>query len=311
MGSEIIIAPLDPEDKTELRDLAYNNGGNKNLTSEYIDHWYYKNPSGYCSLWKAFAKGKIEGFATTNNFEFVINGKICRVAMPQNVLTSVNVRGKGVFNKLYFKTEADNIENNKTDYFLTFTNKLSTPIFLNKFGYANGKCPPIIITFFNLVNALKNKSYKRVTDLDSINIPKPYSFNNALNKTTEHIKWRYSRYSSQEMHIIEINKTEKILGYAFLKAEKKKGIPFLILMDIFCENEESVGAVIAACRTYTAKNFFLFMIMFELIDPYVKKRRSFSIKDRFNFLVKGKTADETKMLSWVNFNFFFGDLDIL
>jgi hypothetical protein len=43
------------------------------------------------------------------------------------------------------------------------------------------------------------------------------------------------------------------------------------------------------------------------------KKRIFRlrIKNRLNFLVKGKTLEITTQLSKVDFNFFFGDLDMV
>lgn len=309
MSHKLQLAPITDGDKAQLKELALKNGGNNNLTEDYIQHWYFENPSKSYSLWKAELNGSIEGFATSNNFSFVINNKRCRVAMPQNVLTSVKVRGKGVFNKLYFKTEADNVENNRADYFLTFTNKLSTPIFLSKFGYSRGICPPVVLSFFSPLRFLKKNDFERITDLNSVRVLHPYQFNNALEKSTEHMQWRYRKYTFPALHIIAVKKNDVIIGYAFLKAEKKKGIRFLMLMDVFCEKEKDVSLIIDACYSYTAKNYFLFLMMFELPNYKQKSILQLKIKGRFNFLVKGKNPEETMMLSLLKCNFFFGTMD--
>ena len=143
--------------------------------------------------WKATLEGHIEGYATTNNFQFRINDKLCWVAMPQNVLTSHKLRGKGVFQLLYQKTELDNIEQNNVDYFITFTNELSTPIFLKKFGYINGKCPDVLISLFNPFHLFFNVQYKREDSLESLHQDECHSMNNSILKSKEYYQWRYSK----------------------------------------------------------------------------------------------------------------------
>ena len=162
MNNELIDIKLEKIEKTdlsELKTLALENGGNKNMHEHYFEDVYFNNPSKSHSLWKAVVDNRIEGFATTNNFECELDNNNFLVAMPQNVLTSVKLRGKGMFNKLYYKTEHDNIQNNKVDYFMTFTNKLSTPIFLTKFGYLKGKCPDLLVFLSNHLHLIIKKKY--------------------------------------------------------------------------------------------------------------------------------------------------------
>ncbi len=312
MNQDFTLSKIIPEDKTEMKKLASNNGGNQNLSEAFIDHWYFNNPSNSKSLWKVVMDGSIEGFATTNNFKFNIDNKECLVAMSQNVLTSTKVRGKGLFNKLYLKTEEENIEENKVDYFLTVTNKLSTPIFINKFNYVRGKCPLVLLTFFNVFDLFSKIKYKRLSDINSIDFPHThYCFNNAMKKNRDHFKWRYNKYATDKLHVIAILEHAKTIGYAILKSEKKKGVKILILMDIICVSEESIPLIIEGCYVYTTKNYFLAMLMFDIYGKLKRKKNQLSFKEKFNFLVKGKSQEDTKMLSQTNFNLFFGDLDIV
>jgi hypothetical protein len=311
MNADFTFSKIVQADKTAMKNLAYNNGGNKKLTEDNIEHWYFNNPFNSHSLWKVEVNGIMEGYATTNNFRYYIDNKECLVAMPQNVLTSVNVRGKGLFNKLYYKTEADNIEENKVDYFLTFTNEMSTPIFLNKFGYVRGKCPLSLITFLNPVDFFAKKKYKRVENLASIKTDPIFHFDNTMQKSIAYFQWRYKKYTPENLHVIAVTEDQQTIGYAFLKGEKKKGIRFLILADILCAKEEHIRLIVEACRIYTTRNFFSFMLMFDIPTGLNKRLLKTSVKDRFNFLVKGKTQEETKMLSEKEFNFFLGDLDIV
>lgn len=311
MKEDFELSKVTESDYTAMYNLILNNGGNKNLTEDKLQHWYSDNPSKSNSLWKVVVEDAIEGFATTNNFRYIIENRECLVAMPQNVITSLKIRGKGLFNKLYFKTELDNIENNNVAYFLTFTNKLSTPIFLKKFGYLKGKCPSLLITLFNPLNLFFKKKYKSVENLNSIDYFQFYHFNNSMLKSKEYFQWRYYKYTEKKLRIITVLENKKEIGHAILLVEKKKGIKFLVLSDIICYTPENIPLIINACHAYTAKNYFPFMIMFDIDHKINKGIFTLTIKERFNFLVKGKTVEETEMLSLINFNYFFGDMDIV
>jgi len=82
-----------------------------------------------------------------------------------------------------------------------------------------------------------------------------------------------------------------------------------MLADIICSNEKFYSKIIKACHTYASKNFYVGLLMFELQNNNINQGRSIKLKNKFNFLVKGKSDDETKKLSQVKFNYFFGDLD--
>ena len=299
------------KDLPALKILSFNNGGNPNMDEHYFEHIYFNNPSNSQSLWKVVVNSEIEGFATTNNFDFCINNKKCLCAMPQNVLTSVKLRGKGLFNKLYHQTEYDNLNNKKVDYFLTFTNDLSTPIFLNKFSYIKGKCPQLLIFISNPLKVALKKKYRRIEDFNSINFDQQYQFDNALSKSKEFYLWRYKLYDKSKIHIISITENDTIIGYAVFIIQKKKGIKFLILADLIFYKQTDLLEIIEVCKIYTAKNFFPFFIMFDLNVNIKKNKSTIILKDRFNFLVKGKTPEENEMLREKSFNLFFGDIDIV
>jgi hypothetical protein len=312
MPVEFTIEKIVKADLPEIRMLALNNGGNQRLTENYIENWYLNNPSNSISLCKVVSnEGSIEGYATTNNFMFTIEGKPLLVAMPQNVLTSLKVRGKGLFNKLYFKTESDNIEENKVDCFLTFTNKLSTPIFLNKFAYEKGKCPDITFTPFNFLDLFSSYRSQRLSSIDEVTFSSIYTLDNSMQKTEAYFKWRYKLYSDKELHLIAVKEKEKLIGYAFLKVVRKRKIACLLLMDLVCEKEAHIPQLIEASFAYATKHFFSGVILFDGAFGIKKRIARVRLKNRLNFLVKGKTPDSTKRLSQLNFNLFFGDLDIV
>jgi hypothetical protein len=296
-------------DVSSINELALKNGGNKNFTLKNFNHWYLRNPINSYSMWKAMLNGSIEGYATTNNFVYIINDKESLVALPQNVLTSEKIRGKGVFGKLYYFTEEENINTNGVDLFLTSTGDMSTPIFLNKFGYLRAKCPDILAILPNPLNFFAAKNYKIIEDLNDVYIEKPYNITNSRKKDIEYYKWRYSNCTNKTLKILEVTSNNKKIGYAFLINQKKRGIKTLIIADILCSNENDITKIIDACHIYSTKNLYLVLIMFKLTQSYNKKRLQLSFKHKFNFLVKGKSEIDTKSLSEIPLNYYFGDLD--
>ena len=298
-------------DLTEIKNLALENGGNQKLSELFFQHNYFDNPFRSKSLWKVVVDDKIEGFATTNNFKYIIDNKVCMIAMPQNVLTSIKLRGRGLFNKLYNHTEIDNLKNNKIDYFLTFTNKLSTPIFLNKFGYFKGKCPNLLISIFNPSNLFAKKNYRIVKDLNTINFENIFRYDNSMYKSKDFFLWRYKLYDKNKFMTISIHKNNVIAGYALFILEKKKGIKFLILSDIITYNKVDISLIIDTCKVFITKKFFPMFIMFDLDSNINKNIFTLTLKNRFNFLIKGKSDEENNLLSNKTFNLFFSDTDFI
>jgi hypothetical protein len=302
-------------DDDSIAKLARENSGNENLGQDFITWWYRKNPGGFFTFVKLAAAGSTEGYATTNNFIFNIGNENRKVAMPQNVLTSGKVRGGGFFGKLYWETERLNKENGY-DTFLTFTNDLSTPIFLNKFSYQKGRCPDTFVFLNSGIAALGRKNWKRLKSIPVEAFTGMKRFPNSLVKDAAYFNWRYSSYPERKVHIIQVSKNNEICGYAVMKTDRKKGIPFLILMDIVINSKtlsasEALEEIIKACRKYCFRNgyFFLLFLSLESLNrsffPVIK------LKDRFNFLVKGRTAEDTGMLASTRFNLFFSDMDIV
>lgn len=307
--NSIEFSKITENDVTLICELAKTNGGNKNFTLQNFNHWYKRNPINSNSMWKVTQFGNIEGYATTNNFIYTINGLEKLVALPQNVLTSEKIRGKGIFGKLYNITEEENLKINRVNLFLTSTGEMSTPIFLKKFGYLRAKCPDVLLIIPNILSFFVNKKYKIVKDLNDIYIEDIYNMTNSRKKNIEYYKWRYSNCTNQTLTVLEVNDSGKKIGYAFLIKQKKRGINTLIIADILCSDENDISTIIDACSVFSAKKLYLFLIMFKLNIHENKKRFQFSFKRKFNFLVKGETDNETKFLSEIPLNFYFGDFD--
>ena len=315
MNNEFKFEQFKEDDFSEIEILAKESGGNIHLNPSRIKHQYFDNPSQSFSLWKVVKDNKIEGFATTNNFNFLLQGKNISVGMPQNVLVSESSRGKGLFGQLYNLTERENIVEKGIDTFLTFTNSMSTPIFLSKFGYSNGQCPNLIFYISTIIfskkdikySCLNNVSELALYTLDDISQP-----DNSITKNKGYFLWRYKLYEEKNLRILKIQSGEKLIGFAILKVEKKKRVSFLLLMDVIQLSNNCMFEIINACRNYCARNMFVGLLLFKFSNAsYPNSILKLTFKDRFNFLVKGKSKFDTTELSKIEFNFCLGDMDSL
>ncbi|MEO7445223.1 MAG: hypothetical protein ABIT96_12135 [Ferruginibacter sp.] len=302
------------KDFGEVTLLAKENGGNENMSEAFLRHWYLDNPSGAYAIWKVNEADRIEGFATTNNFSFKIHNQVVKVAMPQNVLTSGRVRGMGLFNKLYNHTHQQNINENGVTAFLTFTNDMSTPIFLGKFGYVKAKCPDV---FFLLPRLTAGSPGVRYKVLPSVNeIPKQFineklAPDNALMKDAQYYTWRYGQYSSNELFVLEVKNRQEVIGYIILKRVQRKKVPFLVLMDMIFVEKANYPILMNTSRKFAASKFHAGVLAYNLADlPYNPGSFSKQFQHRFNFLVKGLSDEETTSLAETDFNLWFGDMDI-
>lgn len=313
MTKEYQFEPIKETDFPEINVLAKMNGGNTNLSVEALNHQYLNNPSQSFSLWKVVRQNKIEGYATTNNFNFILENKNIVVAMPQNVLVSETARGAGLFGKLYNFTERQNREEKGINTFLTFTNGMSTPIFIKKFGYLRGLCPDLIFYVSSILFLNKDITYTLLASLSEIDFKNFAEFtqlNNTLIKDIKYFNWRYKSYNTQAIRVLKISKENKIIGFGILKVVKKKGLSFLLLMDIIAITPAYTFEVVNACRHYCSKNIYAGLLLFKLADiEFPKSILKLTFKERFNFLVKGRNEIETIGLSKLNFNFYLGDMD--
>lgn len=309
MGETATYSHITLSDAQRIQDLAKHHGGNENLSPANLQFWYFNNPIKSFSLWKVIVDGQIEGFATTNNFKYNIDGKEQLVALPQNVLTSSAIRGQGHFGTLYRKTESENIDDNKVDFFMTSTGEMSTQIFLEKFGYRRGQCPNTLIKLASPFSLFAKKNYRELNSLIDVEPIAQHTLNNARIKNTEYFLWRYSSVSSAKRVILEIFDGGNVIGYAFLIKEKKLGVKTLILADIHTPKREYISQIVDACYCYAVRKFYIAMVMFELSEDCRRQGINISKHNRLNFLVKGKSESETLRLSEQSFNFYFGDLD--
>ena len=291
-----------------------------NVSNEYLENWYWKNPFKSHSLIICEENGKTLGISSTNNFKMNIHGTEKLIAFPQKVLTSNEIRGKGFFSKLYFENEKDNIDNQKVDHFLTFTNEMSTPIFLDKFGYKRGISPSI--TILPTLPRFQRADPKRMREVNELDdkylsdkdlIQRPES----IIKDRKYYDWRYGQElngTDKSFIKLEIFNEDLILGYAILKKVVRMKLPFFYLTEIITHSKDYIPDIIRSARCYSSsKGAFGLMLINNYMTDNSIDNYSFklTIKNRLNFLVKGKSQIETEELAITSFNFSFGDLDFI
>jgi hypothetical protein len=305
------LAKTEEKDLGAIADFIRRENNDSHISEEYLNWWYFQNPSNSFSLWHYLFENKIVGMATTNNFHLQTASGKQTAAMPQKVLTSASMRGKGLFGKLYWQTEKDNLANN-VNCFLTITNEMSTPIFLEKFGYLRGLCPDVITILPSPASFIKTKNYVLVK-ADSIKDSQEPQ-NNAFIKTAEHFLWRYSSASEEKCVTLKIKGNNgAIAGFVFLKKIYKKRLPLYILLDLLILQESEVERLLAEAVKYATRKFSLGLLALdhEKLSSHWQKFVHRRVENRFNFLAKGRNNEETKQLSKTKFNFTFGDLDFI
>lgn len=303
--------------KTEITDLdaiadfICQENNDSHISEEYLRWWYFQNPSDSFAFRHYLFDGKIVGMATTNNFHIKTADGKGTAAMPQKVLTSASMRGKGLFGKLHQQTEEDNIAAG-VDHFLTITNEMSTPIFLGKFGYLRGICPDVITILPSVTGLVKSKNYETVVADSITHSEKP--LDNAFIKSAEHFQWRYSPVSGEESIILKVRASDgKIAGFVFLKKIYKKRLPLYVLLDLLILEKSETERLLTEAIKYATKKLSLGLLALDREDlsGHWKKFAHRRVKNRFNFLVKGLDEKETKRLAETKFNFTFGDLDFI
>lgn len=304
--SELTIRQARVEDLDALASFirAHSDG---DTDAKYLHHWYFDNPSRSASLMVGWVNGAIAGMATTNDHFFERQGQArCLVAMPQKVLTDASVRGKGVFGKLYQASEAACLERG-VDFFLTVTNAASTPIFLERFGYARLPAPSLTM----LAARPGRVQYRDAARaIPSFHFPLGPSFR--MRKDAEHFRWRYESTAVSKHRILLIGPQEMPLGTVVLRPLRKGGLPFLLLMDLLPTRPDLGAALLRAVRQIAWQQKAVGVLVLGVAHLEFALRQQFPRLSRssgFNLLVKGKDAAHTQELSSHSFELAFGDLD--
>ncbi|RSK36062.1 GNAT family N-acetyltransferase [Hymenobacter metallilatus] len=314
-SDEITLHRATAADLADVVELNRVENDDDRMTTGYLDWWYFNNPFNSFSFFLSRIGGRACGMCSSNDAQFVINGRPWKAGFIQKVLTSNEVRGKGLFGKLYVKTDTDFLERGG-DCFLAFPNAVAKPIYLAKYSYSHGIYPDLTLLFTNPLHLAAGSQHEVVTQLDSTFFRQPtFQFENAMKKDEKFLNWRYLTFKSEHYKYVAlaVKQAGKLVGYAFLKKIQKKGLPVFVLMDVAFHQQADLAHIIKQARIYAAKQLSVGLLYMgnPLIDAATKGVARKVWRNQFDFLVKGKNQAETDELAKVTFNFFFGDLDFV
>ncbi len=306
--SEVQITLATKEDLPVLASFISSNTA-KRISPEELQHWYFRNPTGSASVCIGWHDSQIIGMATTNDHFFSSGVREVLVAMPQRVLTDPAWRGRGVFNKLYWRSEEECLRR-CVSFFLTVTNEASTPIFLGKFGYQRCKIPkafylPPIVPFS------KTRSSPEGTIGGEQDLPVDRTWR--MLKDRDHYRWRFEELPDPSHLILPIVHAGRYQGDLYLKRFRKKGLPFMLLLDMVPIDREAVPLLLNHARREAFKNGCVGLLALStgVLRDAIAGKWSVTLSSNFNLLVKGKDPNETSELAHMDFDLCFGDLDFL
>lgn len=310
MKKNLLYSQASVKDCTQIAKFIRSENNNKLCTKKYINWWYFKKKNSGFNFTVLKSNNEIISISTINNAKFYLNNKIIEIGLPQNVVTKKKYRGRGLFSGTFKISEKKSIEN-KVNKFITFTNSASTPIFIKKFNYKRGICPNIL--FFPIFpfqkRTYKIKKIKKINNFLSDNNNQPL-LRNSIIKDMSYLNWRYQKYMNNNTHILEYKRNDKVQSLIMIKFGYKKKIKICYLLDCIGKINKDLFIEL---KKYISNNNALFFLSLE--NENLKKLYSnfffFKIKEKFNFLVKGKNKKETNVLSKTKFNITFGDLDFI
>lgn len=270
------------------------------VSAEYLDWWFFGQDDINATIITAYDSGRIIGVSCTKNYLFNMEGESVLLAMPQKVLTASGARGKGFFSRLYYENEAQNIRKG-IDRNITITNAASTPIFLNKFGYRKGRLPELLI--IPAVSYIFKRNRCEIIEPGKVRLPASSQKANGIIKTSDYFQWRYLTRRDKDQLILKLNET-----LYFLKVKQFKNIRTAFFLD-YC-GEINTAGIKSVCRFLAGKGI-LQMIAFDNVEHKIKGIPHLRVRNRFNFLVKGKSAEDTERLTGIRFDLTMGDLDFI
>jgi len=321
-AEEITLHRATPADLADIVTLNRVENDDQRMSVDYLRWWYFDNPSGSFSLFLSRVGGRACGMCSSNDAPFVINGRAQRAGFIQKVLTSNEVRGKGLFGKLYVRTDSDFLARGG-DCFLAFPNAVAKPIYLAKYSYSHGVYPDLTLLFTNPAHLLPGTTrYEAVRALDAAFFARPIlQFENAAVKSADFLRWRYLSFASPHYRYVALavrdealgQEKGELLGYVFLKKIRKQGLPVFVLMDVACHAAAALGPLLAQARRYAARQLSVGLLYLgnPLIDNATRGTARKVWPQQFDFLVKGRAQADTDALAGTTFNFFFGDLDFM
>jgi hypothetical protein len=274
------------------------------VKGSFLKWWFFGINDHDSTVCYSIDNNLVTGLACTRNFKLLYKGEPHTIAMPQKVLTASGLRKKGLFSRLYYATESLNGDK-KVLIHLTITNAASTPIFLGKFGYQRGQSPDVIL--LPTITGITGKTLFSAADKQTVAITSGFAQpDNAIMKDQAYFHWRYLDHQDDSETILQ----DKTTGnFIFLKIKKFKNIPSAFLLDTtFTLSNEHYRSL---CRFLLKKGILLLLVLQRKQEINQELPLHFTIKNRFNFLVKGRNEKETEELAGITFKLDFGVLDFV
>ena len=279
--------------------------GQDRCSAAYLEHWYFRNPSGSASVIIGEMDGRIVGMATTNDHIFEKAGEEVLVGMPQKVLTDEAIRGQGVFGRLHAAAEKACLDRG-VEMFLTVTNAASTPIFIERFGFRRLPVPRMALLLPS-IGAVPIHSEgcgppgERAPSQDTWR----------MKKDAVHFSWRYTQNPLKEYTFLQVSDDGNNGGWIVLRRIRRANLPMSLLMDMGPEGGGTGTKLLKMARRLTLHQRSLGLLALEESWNSSSLRRA-SVATRssgLTFLVKGKDGAHTQALLNDRFDLAFGDLD--
>ncbi len=278
--------------------------GQDRCSAAYLEHWYFRNPSGSASVIIGEMGGRIVGVATTNDHIFEKAGDEVLVGMPQKVLTDEAIRGQGVFGRLHAAAEKACLDRG-VEMFLTVTNAASTPIFIERFGFRRLPVPRMALLLPS-IGAVPIHSEgcgppgERAPSQDTWR----------MKKDAVHFSWRYTQNPLKEYTFLQVSDDDNG-GWIVLRRIRRARLPMSLLMDMVPERGGTGTKPLKMARRLALHQRSLGLLALEESWNSSSLRRA-SVATRssgLTFLVKGKDGAHTQALLDHRFDLAFGDLD--
>ena len=278
--------------------------GQDRCSAAYLEHWYFRNPSGSASVIIGEMDGRIVGMATTNDHIFEKGGEEVLVGMPQKVLTDEAIRGQGVFGRLHAAAEKACLDRG-VEMFLTVTNAASTPIFIERFGFRRLPVPRMALLLPSIGAApILSESWaphrERAPNQDIWR----------MKKDAAHFSWRYTQNPLKEYTFLQVS-DDNNGGWVVLHRTHRAKLPISLLMDMEPQIGGAATKQLKMARRLVLHQRSLGLLALEESWNSSSLRRA-SVARRSSglaLLVKGKDGAHTQALLNNRFDLAFGDLD--
>ncbi len=272
-----------------------------------LRHWYLDNPAGSSTVMIGRINDRIVGMSTTNDHRFHGPDGEVLVAMPQKVLTDPELRGRGIFQRLYQATEQAG-RNKGVGFFLTVTNAASTPIFLSRFGYARLPAPGMMVFPVALGRPAGQVADSAGDEASWAEVP---TGSWHMVKDDAHLRWRYARPGPGHRQYTFDHGTG--IGRLVLKRMVRKGVPVMLVLELLGTDAEARHRTLLNARRLALHSGcpVLLALRTAALVEAARGMWQLPLSSGLNLLVKGRDAAHTQRLLTQRFELAFGDLDFL